>query len=79
MITNDIQFDIHMYLHQGLSQDFHNRVSKLRFQEFSVSKSLIEKVKIVTLIMYIYKYSNYMLNSSKNVFAIILKLNFIEI
>ena len=29
--------------------------------------------------MYTNKYSNYMLNSSRNVFAFILKLNFLEI
>ena len=29
--------------------------------------------------MYIHKSSNYMLNSSRNVFVIILKLNFLEI
>ena len=53
---------------QGLSQDFHNRVSKLGFQELrpGCPKSLIEKVKIITLTKYINKLSNYMLNSSRN-------------
>ena len=40
---------------QRLSQDFHNRVSKYGFEELECPKSLIEKVKIITLIMYINK------------------------
>ena len=44
------------------------------FKNLGCPKSLIEKVKIITLIMYINKSSNYMLNSSRNVFVIILKL-----
>ena len=46
------------------------------FKNLGCPKSLIEKVKIITLIMYINKSSNYMLNSSRNVFVIILKSNF---
>ena len=57
---------------QGLSQDFHNRVSKLGFQELRMTK-IPEKVKIITMIMYFYQLSNYMLHSSRNVFVIILK------
>ena len=48
------------------------------FKNLGCPKSLIEKVKII-MIMYINKWSKYMLNSSRNVFVIILKLNFIEI
>ena len=40
---------------QGLSKDFHNRVSKMRIQELGCPKFLIEKVKIIALIMYITK------------------------
>ena len=43
---------------QELSQDFHNRVSKLGFHEFRVSNSLIEKVKIITMSMYISTLTN---------------------
>ena len=46
------------------------------FKNLGCPKSLIEKEKIITLIMYINKKSNDMLNSSRNVFVIILELNF---
>ena len=46
---------VRMVINQGLSQDFHNRASKLGFQEFGCPKSLTEKVKIITMITYIKK------------------------
>ena len=49
------------------------------FKNLGCPKSLIEKVKIIILITYINKSSSYMLNSTRNVFVVILKLNFLEI
>ena len=40
---------------QGLSQDFHNRVSKFRdFKNLGCPKSLIEKVKIIMYTDYVH-------------------------
>ena len=65
---------------QGLSQDFHNRVSKLGFQELRVSKIHDWKSKNhYTDYVQFNKWSNCMLNSSRNVFVIIMKLNILEI
>ena len=55
-------------------KDFHNEGPNWDFKNLGCPKSPIEKVKIITLIMYINKTSNYMLNSPRNVFVIMWKL-----
>ena len=62
-------------LPQVFNQDFHNRCPNWDFKNLGCPKSLIEKIKITTLILFIKQISNNMLNPSRNVLVIILKLN----